>query len=62
MAFNYRVKYEESVETLEVVCELYDVDNSDLTMKYGAAGLGIMVLVFMFIRAAALRPDFCFFS
>ncbi|MCI9217375.1 YcxB family protein [Lachnospiraceae bacterium 42-17] len=49
MAFNYRVKYEESVETLEVVCELYDVDNSDLTMKYGAAGLGIMVLVFMFI-------------
>ncbi len=49
MAFDYRVKYEESVETLEAVCELYNSDNSELTMKYVAAGLGIVMLVFMFI-------------
>ena len=49
MAYNYRVVYEETIETLETVCELYDVDSSDLTMKFIAAGLGILVLVFIFI-------------
>lgn len=37
------------METLETVCELYDVDSSDLTMKFIAGGMGILVLVFIFI-------------
>lgn len=49
MAYSYRVKYEETKETLEPVCELFDVDNSEITMKFVAAGLGVVVLVFMFI-------------
>ncbi len=49
MAYNYRVVYKETVETLEAVCELYDVDNSELTMKAIALGAGILVLVMMFI-------------
>ncbi len=49
MAYNYRVVYKETVETLEAVCELYDVDNSELTMKVIALGAGILVLVMMFI-------------
>ena len=49
MAYNYRVIYKETVETPEAVCELYDVDNSELTMKAIALGAGILVLVMMFI-------------
>ena len=49
MAYSYRVKYEETAETLEPVCELFDVDNSEITMRFVAAALGIFVLVFMFI-------------
>ncbi len=49
MAYRYRVRYEETQKTLEPVCELFDVDNSEITMRFVAAGLGIFVLVFMFI-------------
>ena len=49
MAYNYRVVYEETIETLEAVCELYDSDSSDLTMKFISVGAGILVLVFIFI-------------
>ena len=49
MAYNYRVKYEETKKTLEPICALFDVDNSEITMKFVAAALGAVVLVFMFI-------------
>lgn len=49
MAYKYRVKYKESIETLEPVCELFDADNSEITMRFVCAALGILVLVFMFI-------------
>ena len=49
MAYNYRVVYEETIETLEAVCELYDSDSSDLTLKFISVGAGILVLVFIFI-------------
>lgn len=49
MAYNYRVKYEETIDTLEPVCELFDVDNSEITMRFVTAVLGIIVLIFMFI-------------
>ena len=49
MAYNYRVKYKETVENLEAVCELYDVDNSELTMKVVAVGAGILVMILIFI-------------
>ena len=64
MAYNYRVVYKETVETLEAVCELYDVDNSELTMKVIALGAGILVLVMMFIYGdpgAVQYPDYCSF-
>ena len=40
MAYNYRVVYEETIETLEAVCELYDSDSSDLTMKFISVEIG----------------------
>lgn len=49
MTCSYRVKYEETEKTLEPVCALFDVDNSEITMKFVAAALGVVVLVFMFI-------------
>ena len=49
MAYNYRVKHEETKKTLEPICALFDVDNSEITMKFVAAALGAVVLVFMFI-------------
>lgn len=48
MAYNYRVVYKETEEALETVCELYDADNSELTMKVIAAGAGILVLALTF--------------
>lgn len=49
MTYKYRVKYEETPEALEPVCELFDIDNSDITIKFVIGGLGVVVLVFMFI-------------
>ena len=49
MAYKYRVKYKETIESLESVCEVFDADNSEITMKFVCAALGILVLVFMFI-------------
>ena len=48
MAYNYRVVYKETEEALETVCELYDADNSEMTMKVIAAGAGILVLALTF--------------
>jgi len=48
MAYHYRVVYKETEETLEAVCELYDADNSELTMKVVAVGAGILVLALNF--------------
>ena len=41
MAYNYRVTYEETIESLEDICELFHVDNSDLTMKFVIGLIGI---------------------
>lgn len=49
MAYNYRVTYEETMESLEDICELFHVDNSDITMKFVIGFIGIIVLVMMFI-------------
>lgn len=49
MTYKYRVTYEETPKTLEPVCELFDIDNSDITIKFVIGCLGIVVLVFMFI-------------
>ncbi len=49
MAYNYRVTYEETMESLEDICELFHVDNSDITIKFVAGFIGIIVLVMMFI-------------
>lgn len=49
MAYKYRVKYEETIETLESVCELFDADNSEITMRFVCGAIGIIVLVFLFV-------------
>ncbi len=49
MTYNYRVTYEETIESLEDICELFHVDNSDLTMKFVIGLIGMIVLVMMFI-------------
>lgn len=49
MTYNYRVTYEETIESLEDICELFHVDNSDLTIKFVIGLIGIIVLVMMFI-------------
>lgn len=49
MAYKYRVKYKESIETLEPVCELFDADNSEITMRFVCAALGVLALVFIFM-------------
>lgn len=49
MAYKYRVTYKETIKTLETVCELFDIDNSDITIKFVIGAAGIVVLVMMFI-------------
>lgn len=49
MEQHYQVEYKETIETLTSVCELYELDNSDLMLKFVAAVLGPIVFVFMFI-------------
>ena len=51
MAYKYRVIYKETIKTLETVCELFDIDNSDITIKFVIGAAGIVVLVMMFIYA-----------
>lgn len=45
----YRVSYRESEEILIKICEVYDIDNSDIMLKFVAAVLGVIVPVMMFI-------------
>lgn len=49
MERHYQAEYRETRETLTAVCELYELDNSDLTLKVAAGILGPIVLVLMLI-------------
>ena len=48
MANYYRVAYTESDEVLKKICELFDVDSSDITIKVVVAILGPLVFWFMY--------------
>lgn len=47
MANYYRVAYKESQNTLRQICELFQVDSSDITIKFVMTVLGPLVLYFM---------------
>jgi len=49
LQYKYQVEYEETKKTLTSVCELFELDNSDLTLKFAAAVLGPVVLAFMIV-------------
>lgn len=49
MKYKFRVSYVESKEVLQKICELFNIDNSDLTMKVVDVILGVLVLVGMFV-------------
>lgn len=49
MEKKYRVSYTESEKILTTICEVYDIDNSDIMLKFVAAVLGVLVLIMMFI-------------
>lgn len=45
MARHYCVKYKETQNTLKKICELFRVDESDITIKFAVILLGILVFV-----------------
>ena len=45
MAGHYCVKYKETQNTLKKICELFRVDESDITIKFAVILLGILVFV-----------------
>ena len=47
MANYYRVAYKESQNTLKQICELFQVDSSDITVKFISAVMGPLIFYFM---------------
>lgn len=47
MTGRYCVKYKESQDTLKKICELFRLDESDITLKFVVLFLGVLVFYFM---------------
>ena len=47
MAGRYCVKYKESQNTLQKICKLFRMDESDITLKFVVFFLGILIFYFV---------------